>query len=86
MRTGQDLPNRHSCLTSAINKGTDIDKAEPIAEGMINQQTIFEGFRACMNQISRLISFFRPQLKRVVINEYIIYDMITIYSVCHAIN
>jgi len=35
------LASRHTCLTPAKNEGVDIDSVGPIAEGVINQQTIF---------------------------------------------
>jgi len=35
------LANRHSCLTPAKNEAIDSNSSGPIAEGTINQQTIF---------------------------------------------
>jgi len=35
------LANRHSCLTPTKIYGIDIDSAGPVAEGVINQQTIY---------------------------------------------
>jgi len=35
------VAHRHSCLIPTKNEGIDIDSSAPVAEDMINQQTIF---------------------------------------------